>query len=417
MKILFIHPNFPGQFKHLAAAFGQDKNNQVLFACRYDNKPDIKGVTKVKYRVTREPSKDAHRYLIGFEQAVCAGQAVYRLCEKLKKSGFTPDVIVSHSGWGEGLFLKDVLPDTPLINYMEFYYHAFGADMYFDPEEEINPDAIARTRIRNTTHLLNLEACDWAISPTKWQGGLHPKEFHHKMSIIHEGIDTDLVKPADRKSLTLPNGKKLTKDDEIVTYVARNFEPYRGFPQTIRAIELILKKRPKAQILIVGADGVSYGKKLDKGKTYKQIMLDEVNLDNDRVHWLGSLPFDQYLKVLQFSDAHIYLTVPFVLSWSSLEALATGCIIVASDTAPVREVIKDGKNGFLVDFFKHKNLANKVCDILENKGKLQHIKDAARQTVLDNYSLKKILPVYMSLIKEVAKGKIPPPSAKKMGFL
>lgn len=415
MKILFIHPNFPGQFKHLAAYFGKDPKNKVMFACRYPHEIEIKGVEKVVYRPKQDTHNEkTHNYLHQFEVATYAGQAMWHVCDYLKKKEFVPDVIVAHPGWGEGMFLKDVFPDVPYIAYMEFFYHAFGADMHFHPDEPTNPDRVCRTRIRNATHLTNAYSCDWAISPTQWQAHVHPHEFHHKFSVIHEGIDTDKIKPLDKeRTLTLSGGTKLTPETETITYVARNFEPYRGFPSAMQAVEILMKRRPKAHFLMVGADDVSYGAKLQKG-TYREYMLKKVKLDEDRIHWLGKLPYEQYLRVLQQSQAHIYLTVPFVLSWSFLEAMALGCPIVSSKVPPIQEVAENQKNALLADFFSPEDIAEKVEYLLDNPEEAKRLGNAARKTIVDNYALKDILPKYVKLITDVAKGKIPPTDAKAL---
>jgi len=400
MKIFFIHPNFPGQYKHLAKYFSADKKNEVSALFRYTN-PPIDGVNNVIYKIRGKAHDTTHRYLRSFEDAVYAGQAMWRVCDSLKKQGKVPDVICAHPGWGDGLFLKDIFPDIPLINYAEFYYHAFGADVGFDPKEEVQPDVIASTRIRNAPHILNLEACDKALTATKWQKSLFPKELQKKITVLHEGIDTDIVKPKKGDKLTLPDGTVLKPEDEIITNVERNFEPYRGFPTVMRALEIILKERPNAHVLMVGADGVSYGGKPRDAKTWREKMLKEVKLDEKRVHWLGKLPYDQYLKVLQYSSAHIYLTVPFVLSWSMLEAMSAGCLVIGSATKPVQEVIEDGKNGLLVDFFSHEDVAKRVSEVLDHKDRMQKIRQAARKTIEERYALRDLLPKHIELIKSV----------------
>lgn len=416
MKILLIHPNMPGQYKHLAKVLGADPANQVVFITKPRN-VSIPGVTKVEYRVSREVTQETHRYLIGTERALHQGQEVWRVCKKLKESGFTPDVVCAHPGWGDALFIKDIFPNSRLLNFLEFYYHAFGADVYFDKSEPVIADDLARIRVKNITNLLNLEACDWGIAPTYWQFIQNPKEFHHKISIIHDGIDTDAAAPGGAQHLVLPNGTKLSRKDEVVTYVCRNFEPYRGFPVVMRAIEIITRERPNCHVLVVGNDGVSYGKAIEGKKTYKQQMLEEVKLDPNRVHFIETLQYDDYLKVLQFSGAHIYYTVPFVLSWSSMEALSAGCLVIGSDTAPVREVIKDGINGLLADFFSPQDLARRVNEVFDHPDRMQAIRQAARQSILDNYSLHKLIPLHIALIKDLAAGHTPPPAAERIHAL
>lgn len=416
MKILFFHPNMPGQYKHMARVLAADKNNQVVFLTKPKMDVEIPGVIKVEYEVKRDVSKDTHRYLIPVERGIFASQEIWRVCKQMKSSGFTPDVICGHFGWGDGFFIKDIFPNTPLLSFLEFFYDAYGADVGFLEEmdnESISPDHAAKLRIKNMIHISNMTWSDWGVTPTFFQHNRHPDIFHPRISVLHDGIDTDVVKPAtDNISLTLPGGVTLTSKDEVVTYISRNFEPYRGFPQFMRAAEIIQKRRPNCHILMVGADGVSYGKAPKKGEpTFRQQMLKEVTLDKSRFHTLGYLPYDQMLKVMQISGAHIYLTVPFVLSWSMMEAMSSGCVVIGSNTEPVREVIRDNENGLLVDFFSPQHLAERIDEVFAHKDRMQHIRKAARQTVLDGYALNKVLPLHLGLVQDLAAGKKTPPTA------
>jgi len=245
---------------------------------------------------------------------------------------------------------------------------------------------------------LSLEAADIGICPTQFQKHTFPQEFQYKLNLIHEGINTELAKPNEKASYQLPNGVILTAADEVITYVSRNLEPYRGFHQFMRAVEIICQRRPNAQILIIGGDDISYGRKLAKGKTWRQIMLKELRIDESRVHFLGKVPYQQYLQALQISSAHIYLTVPFVLSWSMLEAMAIECAVIASNTSPVREVIKHDKNGLLVDFFSPTEIADVVDKLLDNPKKYQKMRQAARKIILDKYTIQQGIQQYIDLI-------------------
>lgn len=422
MKIMFIHPNMPGQYKHLARILAEDKNNKVVFVTK--EKPDVSlpNVTKVEYRQTREVAMETHRYLINFERALFQGQEVFRACQKLKQeTGFVPDVICCHPGWGDGLFLKDIYPDTPILSFLEFYYSSRGGDVGFLPrdyfpsvvEEEMTPDDDARIRIKNACNLFNLEICDWGITPTHWQLIQNPPMFRQKISVLHDGVDTDAVTPGlGNEKITLPNGKVLTAQDEVVTYVARNFEPYRGFPTAMRAFKEIQKRRPNCHIVCVGADGVSYGKQPPAGQTYRRMLLEELKPDMSRLHFIGYLPYDQMVNVMRVSSAHIYLTVPFVLSWSMMESMSAGCLLLGSNTPPVREVLEHDKNGLLVDFFNPDSIADTVDRIFNDKTRLRHLRVAARQTIIDRFDLKKLLPMHTQLIRDVAAKQTPPRAAK-----
>ena len=402
MKLLFIHQNCPGQFKHLAPRLAANARNEVVFITR-PGKPNLPNVRKVEYKPSREVAKSTHHYLRLMEEGVLNGQGVARAALKLKEQGFRPDVIFAHMGWGEGLYLKSVWPDVPVLGYFEWYYRPFGSDVDFDPEKPPRQDDVCRITTRNGLHLLNLQVADRGISPTNWQLQQHPQEYRKKIAVIHDGVDVDQVRPNPEATGTLPNGLTLRAGDEIVTYVARNLEPYRGFPTFMRAAELILERRPNAQILVIGGDGVSYGSKRSDGKSYREHYLEELDLDLARIHFLGRVPYSRYLQVLQLSAVHLYLTYPFVLSWSCLEAMAAGCLVVGSRTPPVEEVIRDGHNGLLVDFFSPEEVAERVDQILDHPDRMQRLREAARETVVHRYALESCLNRQVKLIEEMAK--------------
>lgn len=376
MRVLFIHQNFPGQFRHIAAHLAKDPDVQVLAIGR-EQAPGLPGVRMLRYKPHRSASPQTHPYVRSFEDGVLHGQQVLRLLLDLKVKGYRPDVIVAHPGWGETLYAKEAFPDTKLIHFCEYYYQTQGADAGFDPEFPLNINGAASIRSRNALHLLNLENCDAAITPTQWQHSLHPKAYQNKIQIVHEGIDTANLGPDPEASLEMPNGKVLKAGEPIITYVARNLEPYRGFHSFMRALPKILTEHPTCQVVIVGGDDVSYGSKPKKSPNWRIEMLRENPVDLERVHFLGKVPYITYKKVLQISAAHLYLTYPFVLSWSLLEAMASGCLIVGSDTAPVREVIRDGENGWLVGFFDNEILVERTLEALSNPEESQFLKERA----------------------------------------
>jgi len=405
MKILFLHPNFPAQFRHLATVLGRDKQNTVVYATSRAE-GSIPGVNKAIYEKSRTARPETHHYVRPLENAVLEGQGVYRVAQNLKDRGFYPDVIYGHSGWGPTLFMKDAFPKATLICYFEWYYNAYGSDASFDPSDPINADDEARIRTKNAPILLDLASCDRGLSPTEWQRSQFPSEFQSKIKVHHDGIDTTYFKPKAGAKLKLPRiNLDLTEAKEIVTYVARGMEPYRGFPQLIEAISLLQKQRPQCHFVIVGKDRVAYGKNLPDGKTYKEAMLKKFSLDLSRVHFTDLLPYGEYLQILQASSAHIYLTRPFVLSWSMLEALSTGCLIVASDTAPVKEVIQDNINGLLVDFFSPQQVCDRVIEALDSPVKMADIRTQARETILAKYDLGKLLPQHLQWVKDSVSGR------------
>lgn len=385
MRVLFVHQNFPGQFRHIAAYLAKQPGFDVLAIGR-DTAPGLPGVRIIRYKPHRGVDQATHSYVRSFEDAVLHGQQTLRLFMDLKAKGYRPDVIVAHPGWGETLYAKDAFPKARLIHFCEYYYHSHGADANFDPEFPLDMNGTARIRTRNALHLLNLENCDVGIAPTKWQHSLHPVAYHEKIQVIHEGIDTKNLRPDPNAELRLPNGTVLKTGMPIVTYVARNLEPYRGFHTFMRALPELLKQHLTCQVVIVGGDGVSYGSAPKDAPNWRVKMLRENPMDLSRVHFLGKLPYEIYKKVLQISAIHIYLTYPFVLSWSLLEAMATGCLIVASDTAPVREVITDGENGVLVGGFNSNELAATMANSLAWKCDLAIVAENAKKYV-QQYSL------------------------------
>ena len=390
MRVLFLHSNFPAQYRHVATALAKNSHNQVVFGTK-NRDTSLPGIYKALFEPSRNPHSSTHHYVRPLEGAVLHGQAVVRLAEQLKSRGFVPDLICGHSGWGPTLFVKDVFPNTPLLCYFEWFYHAQGSDADFDPAESLSIDDIARIRLKNAPILIDLCSCDRGLSPTQWQRSQFPKEFHNKISVLHDGVDTDYFQPKPGAKLVLPTLD--LSGVELVTYVARGMEPYRGFPQFIEAIAYLQENRPNCHVIIVGADRVCYGKSLPDGTSYKDLMLKKVPLDLSRVHFTGSLPYNQYLQVIQASSVHVYLTRPFVLSWSMLEAMSTGCLVLGSDTEPVTEVIHDGENGLL---------AERIDEVLAHPTRMAQIRSHARKTVLERYALADLLPQQIQLIKEVA---------------
>ncbi|OUL23543.1 glycosyltransferase family 4 protein [Nostoc sp. 106C] len=400
MRVLFLHNNFPAQYRHVALKLAQDPNNLVVFATK-NREVTLPGIHKAIFEPSRDPHPTTHHYVRPLEGAVLHGQAVYKLTEQLKARGFVPDVICGHSGWGPTLFVKDAFPDTPLICYFEWFYHAHGSDADFDPTEPLTIDDVARIRLKNAPILLDLYTCDRGLSPTNWQKSQFPPEFQGKISVLHDGVDTEFFQPHPKAKLVLPN-LDLSGVDEIVTYVARGMEPYRGFPQFIEAIAYVQERRPNCHVVIVGADRVCYGKSLPEGSTYKDLMLKKVPLDLSRVHFTGTLPYGQYLQVIQASSVHVYLTRPFVLSWSMIEAMSTGCLVLGSDTAPVTEIIQDGENGLLVDFFSPQKIADRIDEVLDHPTRMEQIRLNARKIVLERYALADLLPKHIQLLKDAA---------------
>lgn len=400
--MLFVHQNFPGQFIHLATALAQGGHEVAALTIAGR---DLPGVRVQRYPLSRDRSPTVHPLADDFAAKVIRGESCAHAAAAWKQQGFRPDLIVAHPGWGESLFLKDVWPDVPLLALLEFYYRPRGADVGFDPEfpEEGWP-AAARVQVKNAHLGLTLDAMDLGYSPTRWQRQSHPAPYHHRIEVVHDGIDTATVAPAERCGLRLrDSGRILSAADEVLTFVARSLEPCRGYHRFMRALPEILRRRPKAVALIVGGDDISYGRKPPQG-SWKEIFLDEVRerLDLSRVFFLGKIPYPDYLTVLRISSCHVYLTYPFVLSWSMLEAMSAGCVVVGAAVPPVQEVIEHGRNGLLVDFFDTEGLASAVTEVLANRPAMASLRRAARQTILDNYDLGSVcLPRQMELVRRL----------------
>jgi glycosyltransferase involved in cell wall biosynthesis len=401
MNILFVHNNFPAQFRNLAASLGRDPEMNVA-AIGSNTAMPMPGVRLIKYALAEVDVADTHPFARRFDvECRRAEQVLYGL-STLSASGFKPDIIFAHPGWGETLPLRTMFPQARLLIYCEYYYGVEGRDHGFDPEfPATGLDGHIALQLKNATTLLALEDCDLGISPTRWQRSTFPAHYQSKIEIVHEGINVDIAKPDSSAVLDLPSGRQLTCSDEVVTFVVRNLEPVRGYHIFMRALPGILARRPNAEIVIVGGDGTSYGAAPPEGTSWKSIFFDEVKarIDLRRVHFLGRVPYHTYMKALQISSAHVYLTYPFVLSWSVLEAMSAGCVVIGSDTPPVQEII-DGKNGILVPFFNVEQWIDRVVYVLEHRASFRPMRDAARRFVKANFDADKIcVPKMLSLLR------------------
>ena len=417
MNILFIHQNFPGQFKFLAPALVSQGHTVRAMTMQATEAKTWEGVELIRYGANRGTTPNIHPWVSDFETKTIRGEACFRAALKLKAEGVNPDVIIAHHGWGESLFLKDVWPHAKLGIYCEFFYHPQGADVGFDPEFPAKDEGdICRLRLKNLNNLLHFEVADTGISPTHWQASTFPDPFRSKITVVHDGIDTEAVAPNPQTNLTLKKSSGeaigLTRADEVITFVNRNLEPYRGYHIFMRALPAILRRRPHAKILIIGADDVSYGARPDAAKygnkKWKDIFIEEVrpqisDADWARVHFLGSVPYQHFIPLLQVSTVHVYLTYPFVLSWSLLEAMSAGCAIVTSDTQPLREAITHDETGRLVSFFDAAALADEVCGLLDDPAARARLGAAARLFAQENYDLKTVcLPKQLAWVASMA---------------
>lgn len=410
MRILIIHQNFPGQYKHLAPALVEQGHQVFSLTPKVDKVTKWKGVSLIPYKIKRSSSKDVHPWLSDLETKVIRAEACYRHALALKEKGLEPDVILGHHGWGEPMFLKDVWPNAKLGLYCELYHLDSGESVNFDPEfttKDLDGNKL-RLRLRNLNNALHFDIGDAGISPTEFQADTFPQPFRDKISVIHDGIDTQTVKPNADAVLQVSATQSLTRDDEVITFINRNLEPYRGYHVFMRALPKLLKARPNAQVVLLGGDEVSYGSRPPAGKTWKQIYIDEVReqiSDEDwaRVHFLGRVPYEVFLSMMQVSRLHIYLTYPFVLSWSLLEAMSAEAAILASDTAPVLEAIQHNETGWLTDFFDADALVEKADALLNDKETRERLGKAARAFVIENYDLKtQCLPKQLEWVSNLA---------------
>jgi glycosyltransferase involved in cell wall biosynthesis len=405
LDVLFLHPNFPGQFRRLARALAADPENRVwglgdaAFAATSDEMGPVRCLT---YPSVERPSEQVHAWAASFEQAVRTGEQVLRTLAEYKKQGLEPDVILTHPGWGDAFFVRDFFPGVKVIGLFEYFYRPRGADVGFDPEFPSAMNDIFRLHARNATQLLALESCDVGVCATNWQRSRFPNAYQPMLEVLHEGIDTQQVCPDDAAVFSVPGGPVLHAGDEVLTYVSRHLEPYRGFHVFMRALPGILRARPELQVLVIGADdATSYGPAPSRGGTWKEVMLAEVGeqIDLARVHFLGALPYQQYVRALQVSAVHIYLTYPFVLSWSLLDAMSAGCLIVASDTAPVKEVINHQQHGLLVDFHRVDDWISAVAGALERRHELVSLRRNARQAAVEKFDFETVTyPRYRELM-------------------
>ena len=414
MKILFIHQNFPGQYKHLAPVLARQGHDCLALTLRVKKPGTWQGVRVLPYALPERDGQTLHPWLVDLDTKVTRGEACYRAARALRDQGYRPDVILAHPGWGESLFLRDVWPEARLGLYCELYHQADWPHLNFDPEFAAS-DAdleVLRVRMKNINNHLHFEQAQGGISPTRFQADTFPAPFRAQITVVHDGIDTTTARPAPDARLSIAGHRNVTRDDEVITFVNRNLEPYRGYHIFMRALPRLLRERPRATVLIVGGDEVSYGARPPKGQTWKQIFIDEVrgqipDADWARVRFLGRIPYDRFLRLLQVSRVHVYLTYPFVLSWSLMEAMACGAAVVASDTAPVREVISDDETGRLVDFFDGEALVAQVSALLDDDAARARLGGAARDLIRARYDLRTVsLPGQVQWVDGLTQGSL-----------
>jgi glycosyltransferase involved in cell wall biosynthesis len=407
MRILIIHQNFPGQYRHLVGALiARGDEVQAIGA---PQAPGMAGVSCFRYRLPSVGAVPAvHPWAQDFQVKVIRAEAVLRLLSERSDQIVRPDLILGHPGWGELLGIKDHWADVPVLHQLEFVYQLQGADTGFDPEFPIALGSQTRLRLRRATQLMAFHDLDWALAPTHWQATTAPAVFRDRVSVIHEGIDTTAIAPRLGSHVNLEKrGLRFEPGDEVVSFVARNLEPYRGFHTFLRALPLLQKLRPRAHMILVGGEGVSYGPPPAQGGSWKQVLLAELEgqLDLGRIHFVGQVPHPVLHDLFRVCACHVYLTYPFVLSWSLLEAMACGAVVIGSDTPPVAEVVSHGVNGLLVDFFSHEALAERVAEVLADPAAYRALALEGRRTVQQHFDLHGVcLPRQLALVDWLAAG-------------
>jgi glycosyltransferase involved in cell wall biosynthesis len=415
LKFLFVHQNFPGQFLHLARHLVTLNAHEIVFITEA-NANEIKGVRKVPYMKPRAASQDTHVAARELDMATRRAEIVAHTAYSLKQLGFVPDIVIGHQGWGEMLNLPDVFPDVPEIGYMEFYYQTDGADVVFDPEFPIDPADFPRIRAKNAINHIALNLGGHGVTPTRWQLSTYPDWARQRIDLLWEGVNLEACAPDEKaRHAALKIGDMtIRRTDKLVTYVSRDLEPYRGVHTMIRALPDLLGARKNLKVVMLGGDGVSYGVPAPNGGTWREVFLREVadQIDPSRIVFPGRIDYSTYLALLHRSDAHVYLTYPFVASWSLRESLAAGCAVVGSDTEPVREFITHGRNGLLTSFFDPRGLADAVLEVLEDSRLDQKLRAGARRYAERHLSMDDYLQVYKRKIETLTGGSLHVPEQR-----
>ena len=408
MKILFVHQGFPGQFKHLLPAL-LDRGDEIFVLSSKKKPPNIDfRIHYFRYIVRRGNTNGIHPLVLETESKVIRGEALANEAFRIREQGLVPDLIYCHPGWGESLFLRDIWPHTPQLHYVEYSYNSLTADSSFKDIYQTNKSWLdsAKIRMKNANTLLNLDSMNWGLTPTHFQKNTLPYSYRNRVSVIHDGIDTSWASPDNSAQYRISDSCLLSKSDKVLTFVNRTFEPYRGIHTMMKSIPLIQKKHPDVHFVFIGKDSpiVSYGANREDGIGWFSALKEELGdeIDWNYVHLTGKIPHESLRSLFRISSLHVYLTYPFVLSWSLLEAMSCGCLVLGSRTEPVEEVIRDGSNGFLVDFHDSYSLAEISCELFENQEKYSDIRLEARNTIIGNYELVNCIQKHLALVDFVA---------------
>jgi glycosyltransferase involved in cell wall biosynthesis len=406
VKYLFVHQNYPGQYLHLIRHLTEDPANEVVFISE-PNRNILPNVRRLLYSPPAPDQRGVHLSARDFDLACYRADAVGAICANLDRLGFRPDIVLGHHGWGELLNITDIWPNVPMLGYFEFYYEVDGQDVDFDPEFPMPRDRYPKIRSMNVVNLLAFALGKHGQTPTHWQWTRYPTWARPAIRVIREGARLDVCKPdpsARRRNFSIGDFK-VTPRDKLVTYVARNLEPYRGFHVMMRALPALLAGRPDVKVIMLGGDDVSYGAKPPSG-TWREKLQGELRgqYDESRVLMPGQIAYETYLALMQRSDAHAYLTYPFVASWSLREALACGCAIVASDVEPVAEFITHGDNGLLVPPLDPQALAATLLELLADDKRSKRLRASARAYAERHLDMNRTIAATMAVINELTAG-------------
>ena len=414
-KILFVHRNFPAQFKNIADHLSSEGYEVTAIISGLNTNRQNSKFKIIRYDIHRS-SRGDYDLLSDFEAKVIRAEAAYLRCKIYAAGGYSPDIIYFHPAWGESIFLRTLWPSAKLLMYCEYFTGEHNEDLFYGNNDShvLDEKSLLKIVIKKSNLLLNLVNFDVGISPTLFQKKTFPKEYQGKIETIHDGVDTSYFSPSDQVEIRINRDNRtytFDKDSEVLTFVNRNMEPYRGINSMIRAIPSLLQLRPNLSIFLIGESAKGYGPAPDRGKygtkNWKEIILEEIDpqmrpVDWERVFFLGTVPKNFYRSCLQLSSCHVYLTYPYILSWSLLEAMSVGCSIVASDNTAVREFIADDINGTIVDFFDVPGLVRACVNTITDRPLSKKYGVLARRKIVAEYDLESIiLPKLSRILREI----------------
>jgi glycosyltransferase involved in cell wall biosynthesis len=399
--VLFVHNNFPAQFGDLARTLVA--RGVLCAAIAGSAAPGVEGVSLARYSLRRGSTEGIFPLAVRAEADLLRGSSALRVAKVLKEKGFTPDVVVGHPGWGETVFLREVWPGVPMALFAEFYYRGRGLDVGFDTETaEVDEDAVLRAEAKNAVMSMAYAQADAIVAPTPFQASVLPPVFQTITRVIHEGVDTDVITPGPAEPFALPDGRTIAPGTPVITYANNHMEPLRGLNTFARALPRLMAQVPDAQVLMFGQDSVRpYGGQRDDGRTWREVAFDGLPIDPARLHMLGKAPHEQLLAAMRLSAAHVYYTYPFVLSWSVVEAMASGCYIIGSDTPPLHDAIEDGVSGRLLPFFDADALSEALIAACRNPEASRGMRAAARANAVARFSRTRGREGWLNLLGEL----------------